>query len=199
MGSVAILASGNGSNFQAICESLAGTLHDVVGLICDRKDAPVLERAKRLQIPHAAVSYGRGNRKHPEKAEYEIIRHLERWRPDLIALAGFMRILSPELVAQYSGRIINIHPSLLPKYPGLHAIERSYAGDDEVVGITIHFVDDGVDTGPVIRQKSIARADGETLDELESRIHELEHATYPQVIAELLDGKLAAIGKFRDP
>ena len=187
MGRVAVLASGSGSNFQAICEDLGTGPHDVVGLICDQPQAAVLSRAESLGVPSVLVPYGHGVDARRD-AERRIADALRGWRPDLIALAGFMRIFSPDFVRTSTGRIINIHPSLLPRHPGLRAIERAYEAADEVVGITVHFVDDGVDTGEIIRRETLARREGETLDELEVRIHELEHQTYPEVIQSLLGG-----------
>jgi len=115
------------------------------------------------------------------------VRHLERRRVDLVALAGFMRLLTPWFLDAFKGPVINIHPSLLPKYPGTHGIEESYASGDRELGITIMRVDAGVDTGPVILQKSFQREDGETLDAVEERIHALEHEWYPRVIVSMLD------------
>ncbi|HTP58319.1 MAG TPA: formyltransferase family protein, partial [Spirochaetia bacterium] len=122
-----------------------------------------------------------------EVVEKKIVRHLERRRVDLVALAGFMRLLTPWFLDAFKGPVINIHPSLLPKYPGTHGIEESYASGDRELGITIMRVDAGVDTGPVILQKSFQREDGETLDAVEERIHALEHEWYPRVIVSMLD------------
>jgi len=186
MGKVVLLASGSGTNFQAICERFATTEHSVVGLVCDRPGALVVGRAEQLGVPVVLVPYPRRTYGGKKAAEERIVAALNEWSPDLIVLAGFMRVLSAFFVDQFHGRIINIHPSLLPKYRGLDAIERSYEANDEVVGITVHFVDHGVDTGSIIRQESIRRDMDETLEHLESRIHDLEHATYPEVILSLL-------------
>ena len=159
MGSVAILASGSGSNFQAICEALAAGQHIVVGLLCDEPDARVLKRAEIFDLPSAVVPY-EGSQ---QAAEHRMELILRGWRPDIIALAGFMRVLSPAFLEAFPRMIVNIHPSLLPNYRGLSAIRRSYEAGDAVVGITVHFVDDGVDTGEIIRQETLARNEGETL------------------------------------
>ena len=182
MGNLVVCASGSGSNFQAICDTLESTEHRVVGLLCDVPDAYVLTRAERTGVPSVLVSYGEGKK----QAETRMMRAINEWQPHLIALAGFMRILSAAFVDAYHGRIINIHPSLLPKYPGLHAIERSHEAGECEVGITIHRVDHGVDTGEIIVQKSLARGQSETVAELEARIHQLEHETYPEVVISLL-------------
>ena len=177
-----VCASGNGSNFQAICDGLRGSPHRVTGLVCDVAAAYALTRAEIARVPSVLVPYREGR----PGAEARMQRAIDEWRPDLLALAGFMRILSAEFVDKYAGRIVNIHPSLLPKYPGLHAIERSFESADRVVGITIHLVDHEVDSGKIIEQRSFERHEGETVLELERRIHALEHDTYPRVVASLL-------------
>jgi len=184
MAEIAVVASGNGSNFQRLVEALRDTRHSVSSLICDRKDAYVLERARLLGIPSYIVSYEGKSR---EEAEREIISTLKEYDISLIVLAGFMRLLSPQFVDTYPDRIINIHPSLLPKYPGTKGIEESYYSGDRELGITIHRVDYGLDTGPILFQKSFKRTGGESLKEIEERIHALEHKYYPEVIIELLD------------
>ncbi len=186
MGKLAVLASGSGSNFQAICEALTPGPHVVVGLLCDQPDAQVLNRAKALNVPSALVPYDGSTDRSRQVAERRMELILRKWRPDIIALAGFMRVLSPAFVGGFSRRIVNIHPSLLPNYRGLNAIRRSYEANEAMVGITVHFVDHGVDTGEIIRQEALARREGETLTELETRMHELEHRTYPEVIQSLL-------------
>ena len=186
MGNLAVLASGSGSNFQAICEALAAGPHIVVGLLCDQPDAHVLTRAEALGVPSVVVPYDASTDRSRQIAEHRMELILREWRPDIIALAGFMRVLSPAFVNGFCRRIVNIHPSLLPNYPGLNAIRRSYEANEATVGITVHFVDDGVDTGEIIRQETLARREGETLTELETRMHELEHRTYPEVIQSLL-------------
>ncbi|MEW5817662.1 MAG: phosphoribosylglycinamide formyltransferase [Spirochaetota bacterium] len=184
MANLAVFASGNGSNFQTLAEALGKTSHAIRCLICDRKNAYVFTRSQLLKIPSHYVSY-KGKTK--EQAEEEIIHILQHYDIDLIALAGFMRLLTPKLIDAYPGRIVNIHPSLLPKYPGEDAILRSYNSPDEDLGITIHQVDDGMDTGAIIMQKSFRRTGLEGIEEIEKKIHALEHQYYPEVIINLLD------------
>ena len=184
MAKLAVLASGSGSNFEAIAEHLAESRHSIACLVCDRRDAFAFKRAEKFGIPTYYVSYFKRER---SEAEKDILRILEDCGADLIALAGFMRLLTPELIDSYSGRIINIHPSLLPKYPGTHGILESYESADPELGITIHRVDYGLDTGPIIVQKSFSRSGDESLEVIESRIHELEHQCYPAVLQEILD------------
>jgi phosphoribosylglycinamide formyltransferase-1 len=178
-----VMASGRGSNFQAVAERLADSRHVIEALICDRATAGVIDRAKLLHIRTVVVDYRKGRR----EAEQEIASILEELNPDLVVLAGFMKILPEFIVAQCAGHIVNIHPALLPKYPGTHAIERSYESNDTELGISIHFVDAGVDTGPVIAQRSFRRSGEEKLEEIEKRIHELEHELYPEIVLSLLD------------
>ena len=184
MARLAVMASGNGSNFQAVCEKIKETRHEIACLICDRKNAYSFERALQLGIKSYYVCYH--GRKRGE-AEKEIVSILESEKADLVALAGFMRILTPFFVEKYKGKLVNIHPALLPKYPGAHGIEESYASGDTELGITIHYVDNGVDTGPVILQKSFTRDMSETIEEIEKKIHKLEYDFYPEVIEKLLD------------
>ncbi len=184
MAGLAVLASGSGSNFEAIAGQLKKSAHKVVCLICDRKDAYAFTRAEKYGIPSYFVGYKNRTR---GEAETEIASILTAHNTDLIALAGFMRLLTPELIDRFPGRIINIHPSLLPKYPGTHGIIESFESEDRELGITIHRVDYGLDTGPVIVQKSFTRGGNETLEQIEKKIHELEHQSYPAVLLDILD------------
>ena len=184
MANLGVLASGQGSNFQALLYAVGPTEHAVTCLVCNKPGAYVIERAAKAGIPSVIVDYA-GRRR--EEAELEILSYLRVYGVDLIALAGFMRLLTPLLIDAYQGRILNIHPSLLPKYPGTGALEKSYRGNDDELGITIHRIDYGLDTGPVILQKSFKRSGSEGIEEIEAKIHSLEHTYYPQVILDLLD------------
>ncbi len=185
MAKTAVFASGNGSNFESIVEKLKNTPHMVCCLICDQKDAFVLKRAKKHSVPSHVVDYRDKSR---EDAEKEIIVILQRYEPDFIVLAGFMKILSPLFLSHYLNSVLNLHPSLLPKYPGTHGIEKSYRSGDEKLGITIHRVDKGLDSGPIILQKAFDRKGNETLEEVEAKIHDLEHIYYPIVVENMLEG-----------
>jgi len=184
MANLALLASGTGSNFQAIATAVSATHHRVVCLICDRKDAAVLQKGKARSIPSHHVTYAGRER---EEAEREILHLLREYRTDIVALAGFMRVLTPQVVDAYHSRIVNIHPSLLPSHPGVGAIEKSFKSGDTQLGVTVHYVDYGTDTGPVILQKSFTRRPDMDLTEAEELIHRLEHTWYPQVVISLLD------------
>ncbi len=157
--------------------------HRLLALITDRANAPVVDRADRLGVPSLVISYEAGR----AQAEDRLLDALGRLQPDLIVLAGFMKILPPAIVDRFRGRILNIHPALLPSYPGRNAIERSYADRHSPMGITVHYVDEGVDTGPVLARVDADRSDDPTLEEMEARIHALEHDHYPRIIAEQLD------------
>ncbi|WP_119326080.1 phosphoribosylglycinamide formyltransferase [Companilactobacillus musae] len=183
---VAVFASGNGSNFEAIAKSdeLRRAGLEIELLVCDQPNAHVIERAAKYQIPvfiNKLSDYS--NRGAYEQA---IIEKLKPLKLEYILLAGYMRVVTPVLLAAYPGRIINIHPSLLPKFSGLEAIPRAYESGDEVTGVTIHYIDEGVDTGPVIKQCKVVRLENDTEESLESRIHQTEHQMYRQVILDLL-------------
>ncbi len=184
MANLCIFASGNGSNFEEIAKYIQTTNHRVACLICDRKNAFSFERAKKLNIKSYYIPYYKGTQK---DAENSIEKILLDEKIDLIALAGFMRLLSPEFVSSWEYKIINIHPSLLPKHPGANGIEDSYNSGDMELGITIHYVDDGMDTGEIIYQESFTRLMNMTLEEVENKIHTIEHTAYPKIIREKLD------------
>ncbi len=191
---IAVLASGSGSNFQAIAEALADPArnprgHEVAMLVCDKPGAGCLERAHRLAVPSVVVAYGKGGTTEVrETAEREMTAALESFGADLVVLAGFMRILTPWFVGRWRGKLINIHPALLPRHPGAHGIADSFASGDDELGVTVHWVDEGVDTGEVIAQRSFRRTPSLTLEEAETQIHALEHDLYPTTVLKLLGG-----------
>jgi phosphoribosylglycinamide formyltransferase-1 len=183
---LAIFASGRGSNFVALAERLAGhARHRLAVLVCDVPGAPVLERARELGIPSRLVSYRDRAR---SEAEAEALAALAEHRVHAVALAGFMRLLTPFFLARFPGPVLNLHPSLLPKYPGTHGIEESHRSDDRELGISVIRVDEGVDTGPVLLQRSFTRTGSESLEEIEHRIHALEHQWFPVAVLQALDG-----------
>lgn len=193
---VAVLASGSGSNFQAIAEALADPGrntggHSVELLVCDKPGAFCLERASRLGIPSVTVAYAKGGTTEVRQAaERTMTAALEAVGADLVVLAGFMRILTPLFVQRWQGRLVNIHPALLPRHPGAHGIVDSWASGDAELGVTVHFVDEGVDTGAILAQRAFLRAEVSTLGEAEARIHTIEHQLYPETILKLLGGLL---------
>ncbi len=186
---LAILLSGRGSNFEAIADAVAGGSipnAEIVAVISDVPEAPGLKRARERGLPAFSVERRRysGRRAHEE----EIVKILEECRPDLICLAGFMRLLSPEFVARYRGKILNIHPALLPKFPGLEAQRRALEAGETVSGCTVHFVDEGIDTGSIVLQKRVPVLPEDTVESLSARILEQEHLVYPEAIALVLSG-----------
>lgn len=184
MGKIAVFASGRGSNFEALAGVFRKSKHSICCVICDNPEAPVIEKAGSLKIPVFLAPY-KGRKR--EAAEKDILAYLNGHKPDLLVLAGFMRLLSPEFIAFYRNRIINIHPSLLPKYPGTEGILQSYNSPDKTLGITIHYVDEGMDSGPVLFQKSFERKGTESIEEIEASLHALEHKYYPSIILSVLE------------
>jgi phosphoribosylglycinamide formyltransferase-1 len=183
MAELIVLASGSGTNFEAIAHRVTNTPHRLSALVTDKPAAGAIARAGRLGIPVENISYEHSR----SAAEQQLAAICERRNPDLICLAGFMRILTPGFVERFPGRIINIHPSILPDFPGLRAIERSFADPKAELGISIHYVDAGVDTGPIIEQHRVERTANLDLASAEAAIHRLEHRYYPEVVVRLLD------------
>lgn len=183
---LAVLASGNGSNFEAIVQAVEkGELTgQVVLLFADKKNAYALERAKKYGIP--TVQFSPKDFASKKLYEEELRDLLIEHRVDLIVLAGYMRIIGDSLLKAFPNRIINIHPSLLPSFPGLHGIKDAYEYGVKVTGITIHYIDEGVDTGPIITQVATEIFENDTLESLEERIHQIEHQWYPQVLANIV-------------
>lgn len=192
---IAIFASGSGSNFQAIADAVKCGVLDVSIelLVCDRPSAYVVERAREAGIPALVVR----PKDFASKEAYEahILQHLQERHIDLIVLAGYMRIITDTLVTPYYGRMINIHPSLLPAFPGLNAIKQAIDYGVKQTGVTVHFVDGGMDTGPIIAQMSVAVNDDDTEHSLAERIHPVEHILFPQVIRWLREGKVTLEGR----
>ena len=180
MKKIAVFASGNGSNFQVIAEQFP-----VEFVFSDHRDAYVLERADKLGV----LSYAFELKEFDNKADYEaaLVELLEEHQIDWVCLAGYMKIVGPTLLAAYEGRIINIHPAYLPEFPGAHGIEDAWNAGVAESGVTIHWVDSGVDTGKIIKQVRVPRLADDTIDSFEARIHEAEYKLYPEVIRELLD------------
>ena len=184
---IAVLASGNGSNFDAIAKAIKNEQikAELTLLFCDQKDAYVIERAKKLNIPMVTFSpkcFG-------SKANYEaeLLHLLEEEHIDWVILAGYMRIVGPTLLEAYKNRMINIHPSLLPEFPGLHGIKEAFEAKVPETGVTIHYVDNGIDTGPIIAQEQVRIESTDTIDSLEKKIHQVEHELYPKVLARILN------------
>jgi phosphoribosylglycinamide formyltransferase-1 len=180
---VAVLISGNGSNLQAIIDKFQkDELVNVSCVISNKKDAYGLVRAEKAKIDHYFID----NKKFSSREEFEqaLINILNKYEPDLVVLAGFMRILSGLFVNKYENKLINIHPSLLPKYKGLDTHRKVLENQDEYHGVTVHFVDNTLDGGPILAQRRTL-VETQDIKELEAKIHELEHEIYPEVIKDI--------------
>jgi phosphoribosylglycinamide formyltransferase-1 len=195
MGRVAVLLSGRGSNFVSIVRAsrVQGAGYAVRLAISDRADAAGLKKAARLGIP----AHHLDPRNFPDKAAYEtaICALLERESIDLVCLAGYMRLVGPVLLGRFGGRILNIHPALLPSFPGLDAQRQALGGGVKVSGCTVHFVDAGTDTGPIIAQQAVAVRPDDTEATLSQRILRQEHRLYPRVISLFCAGRLQIQGR----
>lgn len=176
----AILVSGSGTNLQAFIDAVAaGSLDlDLCVVFSNNPNAFGLERAEKAGIPTACIQHG----DFPDRESFDraVIAELDRWNPELLILAGFMRILSPAFVSHYEGKILNIHPALLPKYPGLNTHQRVLDAGDEWHGSTVHFVTEELDGGPRILQGRLPVDPQESADELQHRVQAIEHKIYPQ-------------------
>ena len=186
---IVVLASGSGTNLQAILDTLHGREGiEVVGVGSDRPGAGALERARRAGLERGIFPLG----EYPDRATRDaaIGDWVESLQADLVVLAGYMQLLSAEFVGRFRGRVINIHPALLPNFPGLDAIGQALAAEVEVTGVTVHFVDEGVDTGPVIVQREVAVAAGASREALEAAVHAVEHEIYPEAIRMIAEGRV---------
>jgi phosphoribosylglycinamide formyltransferase-1 len=180
---IIVLISGNGSNLQAIIDAckLGMIGGNVVGVISNKANVFGLERAKKNNIPSEVINHNNfGTR---EEFDQELVTSIKSYQPDLIVLAGFMRILSPIMTSAFKNKMINIHPSLLPKYPGLKTHEQVIANNDAEHGVTIHSVSEELDGGPIIAQSKIVVHKNQQLEDLIERIHKIEHKIFPKVIS----------------
>ena len=192
---LAVLASGYGSNLQAILDAIKRKEinGEVQVVISDVKDAYALERARKNEIEHFYINPGDYNdREAFDKAIAALL--LER-EIELVILAGYMRLLSPFFIETFRGKIMNIHPSLLPAFPGLNGVKKALSYGVKVSGCTVHFVDEGLDTGPIILQESVPVYDWDTEDSLHERIHQIEHRLYPRAIQLFIEKKLRLEGR----
>ena len=184
--SVVIFASGGGSNFENLVLKSKDIGMEVSSLIVDQTNAYAIERAKLLNVPYHVIN--RKDYQSKDAFEDKIKETLAEKEPDYLILAGFMGILSETFVEQYDRRIINIHPSLLPAFKGANAIHDAYSYGVKVSGVTIHYVDSGVDTGEIIAQEPINIEDDDSLDLFEEKIHLLEYELYPSTLKQLFKG-----------
>jgi phosphoribosylglycinamide formyltransferase-1 len=192
-----VLGSGKGSNFVAVAEACrAGTVSVEVALVLsDVAEAGILERARERSIPARFMPPGKFRTKLDEEAEQAYIEALRDAGVDLVILAGFMRVIKDRLLQAFAGRIINIHPSLLPSFPGLAAWRQALEHGVKVTGCTVHFVDAGVDSGPIIGQQTVPVLDDDTPETLHQRIQVAEHELYPRCVAAIARGQVTIQGR----
>jgi phosphoribosylglycinamide formyltransferase 1 len=189
---IAVLASGSGTNLQALLDTPSVRPHIAV-VVADRRHARALERAREAGVSTAVVDWD----EHPDRESFStaLADLLEGMGVKAVVLAGFMRILAPTFVARFPGRILNIHPSLLPAFPGANAVEKALDHGVAVTGVTVHFVDDEVDHGPIVAQVPVDVADDDTVETLHARIQVEEHRIYPRVVEALIAGQLTVEGR----
>lgn len=189
---LAVFVSGSGSNLQAIIDAKVPTV-EIALVFSNNPNAYAIERIKKYGISSLVIDHsGYSSREDYEK---EILRSIEPYNIDLIALAGFMRILSPYFVSRFKNRIMNLHPALLPAFAGINSVKRALEYGVKYTGCTVHFVDEGVDTGPIILQSVVPISENDTEDSLLERIHEEEHRIYPEAIRLFSEGKLKIRGR----
>jgi phosphoribosylglycinamide formyltransferase-1 len=192
-----ILGSGKGSNFVAIADACAaGQVPAQVALVLsDVENAGILERARERRLAACFLPPGKFRTKLEEDAERAYVSALREAGVDLLVLAGFMRVLKGEFLKAFEGRIVNIHPSLLPSFPGLEAWKQALDHGVKVTGCTVHFVDAGVDSGAIIGQQTVPVLDGDTPETLHQRIHAAEHELYPRCVAAIARGQVEVRGR----
>jgi phosphoribosylglycinamide formyltransferase-1 len=192
--SLAILLSGNGTNLQAIIDSIdSGQLKaDIKIVISNNKDAFGLERAKINNIKNLCIDHQ--DFADRESFDERLLEEVKQEKIDFIVLAGFMRILGSNFIRNFPNKILNIHPSLLPKYPGLNTHMKVLENKDKEHGVTVHLVDEGLDSGPIIGSIKLKVIDGEKESDLVRRIHKIEHYIYPKILSEFQEGKISTTG-----
>jgi formyltetrahydrofolate-dependent phosphoribosylglycinamide formyltransferase len=190
---LAFLVSGNGSNMANLIRRIKkGEIRraEAALVISNKPDVKALGRALEFGVPSVVISHGDYDSR--ESFDEALSECLDRHKIDLVCLCGFMRILTEGFVRKYYGRLVNIHPSFLPDFPGSHAIRDAWNAGVKETGVTVHFVDAGVDTGTVILQKKVPVLSGDTFETLETRIHETEYDVYPEALNLVLEGKVSA-------
>ena len=192
-----VLGSGKGSNLVAIAEACTRgeVAAEVAIVLSDEKGAGILSQAERLGVAHRFISPGDYRTKLDENAEQAYITALREAEVDLVVLAGFMRILKGEFLRAFEGRVVNVHPSLLPAFPGLEAWKQALDHGVKMTGATVHFVDQGVDNGAIIEQEAVPVLGDDTPEILHERIHGAEHRIYPEAIAAIARGEIALRGR----
>lgn len=192
---MAVFASGSGSNFQALAEAIRnnGIPASIELLVCDKPSAYVIERARTLGID----TYVFRPKDYPSREAYEtdIVAELRSRGIGLIVLAGYMRLITPVLVEPFYGRMINIHPALLPAFPGVNSVKQALDYGVKVTGVTVHYVDGGMDTGPIIAQRAVEVLPGDTEQTLSDRVHAVEHQLLPETVRWIAEGRVTLNGR----
>lgn len=189
-----VLGSGNGSNFQAIADAIkAGKLPgvEIAVVISDVENAFILARAKKEDIPAVYIAPGKFKTKLEPEIEKQYCEVLKKYRVDLVVLAGYMRMVKKELMDGFMHRIINIHPALLPAFPGLHSFKQAFDYGSKITGCTVHFIDEGMDTGPIIGQHAVPILEDDTPERVHERIQKQEHILYPACIKLIAEGRVS--------
>jgi phosphoribosylglycinamide formyltransferase-1 len=194
---IGVVGSGKGSNFVALADAIAaGKIPaEIAVVLSDVESAEILAHARDRKIPAQFIPPGKFRTKLDEEAERAFVGALQSAKVDLIVLAGFMRVLKGDFLRAFAGRIVNIHPSLLPSFPGLEAWKQALDHGVKVAGCTVHFVDAGVDAGPIIAQQTVPVFENDTPESLHQRIHTAEHELYPQCVAALARREISVVGR----
>jgi phosphoribosylglycinamide formyltransferase-1 len=194
---IGVLGSGKGSNMVAIADSCgaADCPYEIVTVLSDVESAGILDRARERGLKSHFIAPGKFRTKLDDEAEARYIKALKEAQVDFIALAGFMRILKGEFLKEFADRVINIHPSLLPSFPGLEAWRQALEYGVKVTGCTVHFVDQGIDSGAIISQTVVPVMEGDTSEALHARIQVAERETYPKALRWVAEGKVKAVGR----
>jgi phosphoribosylglycinamide formyltransferase-1 len=192
-----VLGSGKGSNFAAIADAITtGKVPAQIAIVLsDVAEAGILEHARQRNLPTQFIAPGKFRTKLDEEAERAYVAALQAAKEDLIVLAGFMRVLKGDFLRAFEGRIVNVHPSLLPSFPGLEAWKQALDQGVKVTGCTVHFVDAGVDSGAIIGQQTVPVLDDDTAATLHARIHAAEHELYPRCVAAIARGEVLVQGR----
>ena len=187
-----VLVSGNGTNLQAILDAVARGALDarVRCVISNKSDAQALERARSAGVPALSISH----KVHPTREAFDeaVLAALREHAVEWVVLAGFMRVLTPGFLRAWGGRVVNVHPALLPSFPGVNAVKQALDHGVKVTGCTVHFVDDGVDSGPIIAQRAVAVHEGDDEVSLGARIHRAEHELFVSVLSDIAAGRVSA-------
>ena len=194
---IGVLGSGKGSNFVAIAAAVAaGQIPaEIAVVLSDIADAGILAHARERRLPAQFIPPGKFRTKLDEEAERAFVAALQNAQVDLVVLAGFMRVLKGDFLRAFEGRIVNIHPSLLPCFPGLQSWKQALDYGVKLAGCTVHFVDAGVDSGAIIGQQAVPVLDDDTAESLHQRIHAAEHELYPRCVAAIARGEISVAGR----